>query len=496
VTDEIPVSPRRLSNSELASLPRRVARHRYDRSALTTGIVHLGIGAFHRAHQAVYVDDILAAGDNRWGISGVSLRGRETHDALGPQDGLYTLLVLGNDAPPRVISSVREVLFMPQNPEAVLHRMSDPAVAIVSLTVTEKGYCHDPATGELDENHPLIRSDIADPTRPRSAVGVLAAAIARRRAAGVAPFTVLCCDNLPANGKTVHRILSRFAHLVSPDVGAFVESEIAMPSTMVDRITPATTDADRTIVREALDVDDAWPVVAEPFSQWVVEERFSGARPAFEAVGVEMVSDVAPYEKMKLRLLNGAHSALAYLGSIAGFETVADAMADPGLAAFVAALMEDASTTLTTPSEADRARYSRSLIARFGNTALRHRLLQIAMDGSQKLPQRILGVVRDRLQANLPVERHALAVAAWMRFVSRVDVLVDDPLATQLADIGRRERQPERLVRTLLSLRPIFGDLVDDERFASAVMRAFVSLSEMGGKHAAARYSAPDRSFK
>ena len=279
---------------------------------------------------------------------------------------------------------------MPENPEAVLHRLSDPAVAIVSLTVTEKGYCHDPATGELDESHPLIRSDLSDPGKPRSAIGVLAVAIARRRSAGVAPFTVLCCDNLPANGKTVHRILSRFAGLMSADLGAFVESEIATPSTMVDRITPATTDADRAVVRAALGVDDAWPVVTEPFSQWVVEDRFSAGRPALETVGVEMVSDVAPYEKMKLRLLNGAHSALAYLGSLAGYETVSDAMVDPGLAAFVAALMEDASATLAIPSEAERARYRQSLIARFRNPALRHRLLQIAMDGSQKLPQRIL----------------------------------------------------------------------------------------------------------
>ena len=238
--------------------------------------MHLGIGAFHRAHQAVYVDDVLAAGDSRWGIAGVSLRDRETRDALAPQDGLYTLLVRGNDAPPRIIGSVREVLFMPENPEAVLHRLSDPAVAIVSLTVTEKGYCHDPATGELDESHPLIRSDLSDPAKPRSAIGVLAVAIARRRSAGVAPFTVLCCDNLPANGKTLHRILSRFAGLMSADLGAFVESEIATPSTMVDRITPATTDADRAVVRAALGVDDAWPVVTEPFSQWVVEDRFPG----------------------------------------------------------------------------------------------------------------------------------------------------------------------------------------------------------------------------
>ena len=485
----------RLSERALARLAAGVKVPAYDRRALATGIVHLGIGAFHRAHQAVYIDDILARGDSRWGIVGVSLRSGDTRDALAPQDGLYTLLVRGNDAPPRIIGSVREIMVAPDAPDAVLARMSDPAVAIVSLTITEKGYCHDPATGELDENHPFIVADLADPEHPKSAVGMLAAALARRRRAGVAPFTVLCCDNLPSNGKVLHRILARYAALVSPDLGAFVLNEVAAPSTMVDRIVPATTDADRAVVHADIDAEDAWPVVTEPFSQWVVEDRFPAGRPELEAAGVEMVADVAPYEAMKLRMLNGAHSALAYLGGLAGVETVADAMATPELPDFIAALMDDASATLKTPSEPDRKAYGHALLARFRNAALHHRLVQIAMDGSQKLPQRLLSTVRDRLKLGLPIERHALAVAAWMRFVTRTDdydkpIPVNDPLAARFAAIAGSERNPEGLIRALLAIRPIFGeDLPSDSRFSAPLTKAFGRLTADGSLRTAGAYA-------
>jgi fructuronate reductase len=465
----------------------------YDRATVGTGIVHLGIGAFHRAHQAVTIDDILAAGDRRWGIAGVSLRSRETKVALDPQDGLYTLMVRGEEARPRIIGSIREVLVAPDDPGVVIRRLAAPAVAIVSLTVTEKGYCHDPATGELNESHPLIRADLANPEHPQSAIGYLAAAIVMRRQEGVRPFTILSCDNLPANGRTLHRVLSRFAHLVSPNLGAYVADEIAAPSTMVDRIVPATTDADRAEVADLTGLVDAWPVLTEPFSQWVIEDRFSSGRPAFETVGVEMVADVAPYEEMKLRLLNGAHSALAYLGLLAGIETVADAIADPAFGAFVAALMGDAAETVRAPSPAELARYARSLIARFGNAALRHRLVQIATDGSQKLPQRILGAIRDRLAKRLPIVRHALVVAAWMRFVAGADdagqpLALNDPLAAELTAIARAAGpEPESLSNGLLGVQAIFGrDLAADRRFAVAVRQALADLVAQGSRRSAA----------
>ncbi len=492
-----PASARRLGAAALASLPASVARPAYDRAAIATGIVHLGIGAFHRAHQAVYTDDVLAAGDLRWGILGASLRSPDTRDALVPQDGLYSLAVRDSDGERlRVVGAIRDVLVAPQDPAALLEALCRPSVAIVSLTVTEKGYCHDPATGRLDEAHPDVIHDLAHPDAPRSAIGILAQAIARRRAAGLKPFTPLCCDNLPANGRTLHRILSRYAALVSPDLGAYVEGEIACPDTMVDRIVPATTDEDRARIAAALGVEDAWPVVTEAFTQWVIEDRFLSGRPGWEAAGATLVSEVAPYETMKLRLLNGSHSSLAYLGYLSGCETVAAAMAEPGIAAFVVALMADSTPTLTLPPGADVDGYKRSLVDRFRNTALKHRTWQIAMDGSQKLPQRLLGTIRDRLARGLPVDRHALGVAAWMRYVAGTDeagrpIDVRDPLAADFAAIAR-DAGPvaDRLAPALLGVRAVFGDdLPSDPRFRTAVTRALEALFRDGAKATAAAYA-------
>jgi fructuronate reductase len=489
-------APPRLNAERLGSLPAAVVRPRYDRTAVTCGIVHLGIGAFHRAHQAVYTEDVLDAGDHRWGILGASLRSPDTRDALTPQDSLYTIAVRDSGHEMlRVVGSILDVMVGPEDPAALIARMSDPAVAIVSLTVTEKGYCHDPATGRLDEKHPDVVHDLANPEAPRSALGYLAAAIARRRAAGVSPFTVMSCDNLPANGRTAKRILTRFAELVSPELGRHVAEDIAFPDTMVDRIVPATTDADRTHVGQVLGLADAWPVITEPFTQWVIEDHFVAGRPAWETAGATLVSDVAPYEAMKLRLLNGSHSAIAYLGYLASHETVADAMADPAIAAYVAALMEDTTVTLTLPAGADVAGYKASLIDRFRNTALKHRTWQIAMDGSQKLPQRLLGTIRDRLDRGLPIARHALAVAAWMRYATGTDergnpIDVRDPLAGDFAGIAR-EAGPvaERLAPALMGVRVVFGeDLAGDERFRTAVTQALGELYAKGAKATVAAY--------
>ncbi len=475
----------RLSDATLASLPAGVRRPGYDRAGVATGIVHLGLGAFHRAHQAVYTDAAIAAGDARWGILGASLRAADTRDALAPQDGLYTIAVRSAEGEAlRVIGALRGVLVAPEDPAALIAAMANPAVRIVSLTVTEKGYCHDPATGTLNEEHPDIRHDLDNPGAPRSAPGYVVEALARRRAAGIAPFTVLTCDNLPANGHTARRVVSRLAALYDPDLGRFVEQEVAFPSTMVDRIAPATTDDDRARVAAALGVSDAWPVMTEPFSPRVIEDRFPGGRPDWAAQGAELVADVAPFETMKLRLLNGAHSSLAYLGYLAGRETVADAMALAPLAVHVRRLMdEEAGPTLSLPPGADVEGYKDRLIARFRNPALRHRTWQIAMDGSQKLPQRLLGTIRDRLAAGAPIPRLALGVAAWMRYVAGTDeagrtIDVRDPLA---ADLRRRADaagpHAARLAATLMGVESIFGrDLPGDPRFTEPVARALDSL--------------------
>jgi fructuronate reductase len=479
----------RLSNATLPGLPGQIRRPAYDRSGVTPGIVHLGIGAFHRAHQAVVIDDLLAGGATEWGIVGASLRSSDTRDALAPQDCLYTLAVRsGAGTDHRIIGSVLACEVGKEKPGQLITRLANPATRIVSLTVTEKGYCHTPQTGDLDENHPDIVHDLQNPGTPRSAIGFLVAALARRRIAGAAPFTVLSCDNLSANGHTVGRIVTQFAALRSRNLANWIEAEVAFPSTMVDRIVPETTELDRAEISAALGVTDAWPVVTEPFTQWIVEDRFPAGRPDFAAAGVQMVSDVTPFEHMKLRLLNASHSALAYLGYLAGHETIASAMTDLRFAALARQVMHDAAPTLAMPEGTDIAAYSASLLQRFSNAALHHRTWQIAMDGSQKLPQRLLATMQDRLRLGLSIDTHALAVAGWMRYVTAKDeqgraIDVRDPLAKELADIAERAGpSAERLAPALLEVHSIFGSLGSDPRMRSAVTEALSKLYALGAR--------------
>lgn len=490
-------APPRLSAATLGQRAGSIDVPAYDRGEQRTGIVHLGIGAFHRAHQAAFVDERMAAGERDWAILGASLRSPDSRDALGPQDGLYTLVERdGAGERARVIGSVSHLLVAPESPATLLAAMSDPGVRIVSLTVTEKGYCHDPATGELREDHPDILHDLASPGSPRSAPGFLVEALARRRAAGIAPFTVLCCDNLPANGRLVRRVVSRLAGLRDAGLGGFIAGEVAFPCTMVDRIVPATTPADRAAVAARLGLSDAWPVVTEPFRQWVIEDDFPAGRPAFEEAGAELVADAAPYEAMKLRLLNGSHSALAYLGFLAGHETVAQAIAGSGFAAFIRAMMDEEITpTLNIPVLTDLAGYKSALLHRFANPALHHRTWQIAMDGSQKIPQRWLETIRARLAAGAPIRRLALALAAWMRFVAGEDeqgqaIDVRDPLAARLRALADTAGPvPERLVPALLGVREIFDtDLAADPRLTGAVREALSTLYRLGAARAVAQF--------
>ena len=480
-----------LTNKTLAGLPKAVARPRYDRALVQTGIVHLGLGAFHRAHQAFYTEQALNAGDHRWGIAGASLRAADTRDALAPQDGLYTVAVRDTDRTDyQVIGALTSLYVAPENPAMLIKTLSQDSVKIVSLTVTEKGYCHDPATGDLNENHPDIQHDLAHPEHPRSVLGFLLAALAERKRQGLAPFTVLTCDNLPANGHTLRGVMGQFAQLARKDLAAFIAQEVAFPSTMVDRIVPATTDADRLLVEQALGVRDAWPIMSEPFTQWVIEDHFPQGRPDWGAFGAELVKDVSPYETMKLRLLNGSHSTLAYLGYLSGYETVADAMADHGLATLIEDLMvTEITPVLTLPQGADVSAYRRSLLKRFRNTALRHRTWQIAMDGSQKLPQRLLSTIRERLAVNARIDRLALGVAAWMRYVTGLDekgqpIDVRDPMAAELrlrADQAGLNAQT--LAPALLGVEAIFGqDLPAQPVFVAAVTKALDGLIRQGAR--------------
>lgn len=479
----------RLGRAHLDRLPAAIRRPAYDRSRVTSGVVHLGLGAFHRAHQAVVIDDCLAAGATGWGIIGASLRSPDTRDALAPQDHLYTVAVRSAEGTEhRVVGALLDSVVARENPAQLVDGMADPAIRIVSLTVTEKGYCHTPQTGDLDERHPDIVHDLDNFDAPRSAPGFIVAALARRRALGAPPFTVLCCDNLAANGHTVQRIVTQFAALRSKDLGEWIADTTAFPCTMVDRIVPETTDADRDAVASALGQRDAWPVMTEPFTQWVVEDRFSAGRPDLATAGVELVADVKPFELMKLRLLNASHSALAYLGYLAGYETIADTMRDPHFARLAAQVMKEAAVTLTMPAGTDLAAYRASLLKRFANPALHHRTWQIAMDGSQKLPQRLLGAMQDRLANNLPIATHALAVAGWMRYVTAIDergraIDVRDPLAGEFAALAR-EAGPaaERLAPALLGVEKVFGPQGAEPRLREAVTAALGRLYAEGAR--------------
>ncbi|MBJ6986729.1 mannitol dehydrogenase family protein [Devosia sp. MC521] len=488
------MSKQRLNLKTVSTLAAGITVPNYDRSAVTAGIVHLGIGAFHRAHMAVYVDDLLSK-DPSWGIVGASLRRPDTKDALEPQDGLYTIAVRdASGTHPRVIGSILKVMDANTERDALLDLMASPEVRIVSLTVTEKGYCYEPSTGDLDLNHADIQHDLSNPSVPKSAPGMLVEALARRKAAGIAPFTVMSCDNLPNNGQTAKRIVTAFAAKRDAELGEWVKG-VAFPSTMVDRIVPSTTDADREEVARLIGAEDAWPIMTEPFTQWVIENNFPSGRPAFEEVGAQLVQDVEPFEHMKLRMLNGSHSTMAYAGYLGGYEYIAEVVGDEDYRELVHGLMtEEVIPTLDMPG-VDLEAYRDQLLARFANPALKHRTWQIAMDGSQKLPQRLLGTIRDRLAAGQSIDRLALGVAAWMRYVMAIDeegneIDVRDPLALKLlaiaADAGE---DPEAYFNGLVSIQSIFGtDLIDNEVFRNAVLEQLWSFWQNGAHETVANY--------
>lgn len=480
----------RLSSKSLAGLPASARRPTYDRAALTPGIVHLGLGAFARAHLAEYTEDALERAFGPWGIVGASLQRPDQRDRLKPQDGLYTFLKRAPEGPQlRVIGSVLDVLVAPENPSALVARLCAAETRIVSLTVTEKGYCHDPATGKLRDDHPDILHDLEHPEAPRSAVGLITAALRIRKAEGLAPFTALSCDNLPHNGKVLAGLVRDFASLRDDGLAAWIEANGAFPATMVDRIVPATTDADIAEVAALLGAEDAAPVIGEPFRQWAIQDSFVSGRPEWQLAGAQMVSEVAPFEFMKLRMLNGAHSCLAYLGYLAGHETVAEASADPVLARMLEGLWTEVIPTVPAPEGVDLGDYAHALLVRFRNPAIRHRTWQIAMDGSQKLPQRLLGTIRDRIRAGAPFEHLALGVAAWMRYVSGSDekgaaIDVRDPLAAEFARIAAAAgRDARALSEGLIGIEAIFGgDLPREAAFTETVARHLDSLFAKGAR--------------
>ncbi|HEY0812554.1 MAG TPA: mannitol dehydrogenase family protein [Pseudonocardia sp.] len=479
-----------LNTASLSSLDPAVAVPQYDRGAVTAGIVHIGVGAFHRAHQALYLDRLMNAGEALdWGICGVGVlpSDRRMRDALMAQDCLYTLVEKSPDGSQsaRVVGSIVDYLFAPDDPEAVIEKMAGEDIRIVSLTVTEGGYNINAVTGEFQADDPGVVHDLEPGAAPTTTFGLVTEALARRRQRGVPPFTVLSCDNIEGNGDVARRSFSAFAHLRDEKLGEWVEREVRFPNCMVDRITPVTTDGDRAALAERFGIEDHWPVVCEPFIQWVLEDSFGIGRPRYEDAGVQVVDDVQPYELMKLRLLNASHQALCYLGYLGGDRMVHEVCQNPLYADFLLGYMDrEATPTLQPVPGIDLFAYKRELIARFSNAHVADTLARLCAESSDRIPKWLLPVIRQNLKDDGEIDHAVAVVAAWARYAEGVDEqgepieVVDRLKDTLMANARRQREDPLAFVRN----RQLFGDLIDEERFTSTYQHYLASLHEDGAR--------------
>lgn len=478
----------KLTETTLGQLDPRVAVPTYARGDLRPGIAHIGVGGFHRAHQAVYLDDLLRRGVRDWSVCGVGLlpRDRRMRDALVPQDCLYTVVersAAGNQA--RVIGSMSRFLLATDGPGTVLDALSAPETRIVTLTITEGGYNYNQTTGEFNRQNADILHDLAHPGEPITVFGFLTEAIERRRRSGGAPFTVLSCDNLSHNGNTARRALLSFAGLRDASLAAWIEQNVSFPNCMVDRITPQTTDADRALLADEFGIEDAWPVVTEPFRQWIVEDNFCNGRPPLEDVGVQFTTDVHPYETMKIRLLNASHSAMGYLGCLMGYQYIADVMADPLFQRYIARLMdEEVTPTLPPVPGIDLPEYKKTLLVRFANPTIRDQVSRICLDGSAKVPRFILPTLREQLARGGRTKLLTLAIAGWFRYLRGSDeedrpIKIEDPLANVLQE---RALSGGNDPRPLLNLHELFGDLNQSAEFIGELTAALTGLDQEGAR--------------
>ncbi len=492
-------SPVALKQENLRNLAEAVQAPDYDRRGVTESIVHIGVGGFFRAHQAVYADDLLRRpGDEQWGYCGIGLLAHDARmrDALRAQDCLYTLVersAAGDRA--RVIGSLLNYLHAPENPEAVLEKLASPETRIVSLTITEGGYYVNEGTGEFNDTHPDIVHDLRHPHQPRCSFGVIAEAQDRRRKAGLAPATVMSCDNLQHNGTLTRRMFLAYAERRDPELARWLGEHCAFPNSMVDRITPATTDEHRALVRDGFALVDAWPVVTEPFMQWVIEDEFPGGRPAWETVGAQMTADVLPYEKMKLRLLNASHQAMCYIGMLVGHEFAHEAMEDARIRDLVQSMMDvEVTPLLAPPAGIDIDAYKSTLIERFSNPSIRDQLSRLGTEGSARIPGFVLPSIEDALRRGTPLRLLSFTVAAWFRYLAGADdagreLPINDPMAERLQEHARRGG---RDASVLLGLRELFAeDLARAPAFAEEVSRALQSFYDEGAEATLARYIAP-----
>lgn len=485
---------RRLAKDSLAELAGEVARPGYDRDAIGTGIVHLGVGAFMRAHTAVYCDDAIGEAGGDWRIAGVSLRSGGVRDLLAAQDCLYTVCVDdGHAASYRLVGALSSIDVAPENPGIIVGRLAQPEIRLVTMTITEKGYCLDPGSGELDFSNDAIRHDLESPDEPVSAIGLLVAALERRFRDSCPPLSLVSCDNLPGNGARLERAVVAFARERDTGLAQRIEDAIAFPATMVDRIVPATVDDDVTKGAKAIGLRDDALVRTEPFRQWVIQDRFASGRPAWDVAGALFVTDVEPYEAAKLRLLNGAHSTIAWLGCLAGFRYVHEVMRDPAMEKFVRRLMTGEISPVTPePGGMRHAQYVEALLERFRNASLAHKTSQIAMDSSQKLPQRLLATLRLQLERGGPIEGLCLAVASWMRYAQGRDdagfaIEIIDPLSERFAKVTTADAR--EAAAGFLSIREIFADdLRDDQRVIEAVAGYLGDLRTLGARATVRRF--------
>jgi mannitol 2-dehydrogenase len=486
--EEPPMLP--LNASTLSALPGDLPVPAYDRGLLRTGIVHFGVGGFHRAHQAIYLDRLMNDGKALdWAICGVGVMPADRHmrEVLDAQDGLYTLVVKAPDGTlePRVIGSIKEYLFAPDDPSAVIEKLASPSTKIVSLTVTEGGYNFNAVSGEFVAANPDVQHDLVFLNEPKTTFGLITAALAVRRERGLAPFTIMSCDNIQGNGHAARRSFVAFATLLDPSLGKWVEETVDFPNSMVDRITPVTTDDDRDEVRKRWGVDDGWPVVCEPFTQWTLEDVFTLGRPPFEEAGVQVVADVEPYELMKLRLLNASHQALCYFGYLAGYRLVHDVAQDPLFADFLLAYMDrEATPTLEPVPGIDLDEYKHQLIERFSNSQVRDTVARLCAESSDRIPKWLLPVIRWNLETGGEIARATAVVASWARYAEAVDEqgnpieVVDRLKDTLIATARRQGDDPLAFIRD----RDLFGDLAENERFVAAYRSALASLHAKGAR--------------
>ena len=489
---------RAVSAELLKNPPENLAVPTYSRQTGSEGILHIGVGGFHRSHQALYLDEMMEHHSaSNWAICGVGIMPQDAtmHKALTAQDNLYTLVERDNEScTARLIGSLKSYIFGPGNAEAVFAKMADPGIKIVTLTATEGGYYFHQASGELDLSNPNIRHDLENPHQPKTIFGYLAEGLKRRRQASLKAFTVLSCDNLQGNGHIAKKTLIAFCRENDADLAQWISQNVTFPNCMVDRITPATGDEQRQLVKDQFGLDDAYPVVSEVFRQWVIEDNFGDGRPELERVGVQFTDDVAPYEKMKIRLLNASHSAMGYLGYLCGYRYIFEIAQSAEFTSYIKTMMDHEVTPLigSVPG-VNLDEYKHSLMQRFANKTIKDQALRICMDGSSKMPKFILPSILEQLERGGPIRNLTLCVASWIRFLAAEDehgkvIPVDDPKASRLIEIAKSAKNNPRAVFVLTD---IFGDLGKSEKFVAEFEFLLKMLYEKGARATLAFASIP-----